>query len=221
MIDTDDVRTRLQEQMRVATAGDSAPPDLLERVHRGAARRRQRAWGAGLTLVVLAGAGALALPQIDLRPAPAELAAPAAPPATELLSVFRADAGRTSLRVQVEGLLRTEQVELPGYVRNTGTTPVVLLEAAVPGTSLRADFPVQSLAPGGERPLTLIRSVDCTTDPDLPAQLDLRLRIRTADGERTVLLPLPETVVSNYRNSHACSPERRAADDEEAEAQQD
>lgn len=220
MIDTDDVRTRLQEQMRAATAGEVAPPDLLGRVHRGNARRRHRNWGLGAIGVLLAGVATVAL-QVDVRPPPAQLAAPSAPPAAEQLSIVRADAGRTSLRVKVVGRLRTEQVELPGYIRNSGATPVLLLDAAVPGTSLRGDFPVQTLAPGGERPLTLVRSVDCTADPDLPSVLDLRLRVRTAGRERTVLLPLPEAVVSNYRSTHACSPERRAADDEEARAQQD
>lgn len=221
MIDTDDLTTRLQQQMRTATADDVAPADLLHRVHRSNTRRRHRTYGVVATVVALSGAAALALPGVGAdAPGPARLAAPAAPSVAGQLSVLRADSGQTSLQVQVNGSLRTELIELPGYLRNSGTTPLLLLDLSVPGTSLRGDFPVQTLAPGGERPLTLVRTVDCADEPDLPATLDVRVRIRTADQETSVLLPLPEEVVSNYRNTHACTPQRRALDDAEAQTQE-
>ena len=218
MIDTDDITTRLRSQMHTATAADVAPADLLDRVHRTAARRRHRRHGALALSAIAAAAAAVALPATDRSAPPARLAATPAPSGADDLTLLRADSGRTALRVTVNGELRTEQVELPGYLHNSGPAPLTVLSISVPGTTLTGDFPSQVLAPGGDRPLTLARTVDCDADPALPTQLDLRVRLSAAGQESSLLLPLPESVVSSYRASHACSAQRRAADDAEAQS---
>jgi hypothetical protein len=221
MIDDDDITTRLRSQMHTATAADVAPADLLDRVHRAAARRRHRRHGALALSAVAAAAAVVALPAADRSAPPARLAATPDPSGADGLTVLRADSGRTALRVTVDGKLRTEQVELPGYLHNAGPAPVTVLSISVPRSTLTGDFPPQVLAPGGDRPLTLVRKVNCDADPALPTQLDLRVRLSAAGQETSVLLPLPESVVSNYRTSHACSPQRRAADDAAAQSRPD
>lgn len=218
MTDLDDLPGRLRSQMLDATAADVARPDLLDRVHRSASRHRSRNIGALAVLVAIAGLAVAALPApgSSPEPEPERLAGPQAADAG--LSVVRADGGQLSISVTIDGQLRTERVELPGYVRNNGTTPITLLGMSVPGTDLQADFPGQALAPGGKRPLSLTRVVDCTLDPSLPSQLDLRVAVLAPAGSSSVLLPVPEEVMVLYRQSHACSQERRAADDAEARA---
>lgn len=210
----DDLPGRLRAQMREATATDMAPPDLLDRVHRSVARRRHRQVGALAASAVGAAVVVVALPPQGGPPEPARLAAPSSP--TVELSVVRADAGRLSVSVQVDGQVRTERVELPGFVRNAGEEPVTVVGMTVVGTGLEADFPRQVLAPGGERPLTLVRVVDCDAAAALPAELVLRVSSVSAGSETSVLLALPEEVVALYRQGHACTPELRSADDAEA-----
>lgn len=217
MSDLEDLPGRLASQMHTATAADIAPPDLLERVHRAAARRRHRNAGALAMAAIAAGVAVVALPTPERSPEPERLAGPTSPASD--LSVVRSDSGRLGGSVTVDGELREERVELPGYLRNNADQPVTVLSMTVPGTGLQAQFPEQlTLVPGGKVPLTLTRSVDCDTGPALPAQFDLRVAVAGQSGPTSVLLPLPEEVVALYRVSHACSPERRVADEAEARA---
>lgn len=218
MNELDDLPARLRSQMHAATATDLAPPDLLQRVHRSVARRRQRTTGTLGALAVAAGLAAVALPLSLASPEPERLAAPPSP--AEVLSVVRSGgSGRLSVESSSADDLRTERVELPGYVSNNGQEPLTVLAMSVPGTGLQSDLTQQpNLVPGGTLPLSLSRAVDCQTDPSLPARLDLRVSVRGSGGTTSVLLPLPEEVVALYRRGHACSPERRAADDAEAAA---
>lgn len=224
MSDLDDLPGRLRSQMHAATAADVAPADLLARVHRAVDHRRHRNAGAAAVLVVTAGAAAAAVSTATPWQAPERLAT-APPPAgqsapAQVLSVVRSGgSAQVSVESSSDRDQRTEQVGLPGYVVNNGDAPLAVLGMSVPGTGLQAAWPGElSLVPGGRLPLTLTRAVDCDAQPTLPAQLDLRIAARGPAGSTTVLLPLPEEVVALYRDAHACSPQRRAADDAEARA---
>jgi len=74
MNDLDPLVGALRAQMLQYTAADSAPPDLLPRVHRAVARRRARIASAGAVLAVGGVAGALVLPGSGV---PDRLAGPA------------------------------------------------------------------------------------------------------------------------------------------------
>ena len=228
MTNLDDLPARLRSQMRAATATDIAPPDMLDRVHRAATQRRQRSTGAVAAVAVAAGLAVVALPGQGPSREPDQLAgqpphggqgAEPMPPGGAL-SVVRSDSG--SLAVEVggkEGDPRTERVQLPGYLRNNTAESVTVVAMTVPGTRLRADLPQPvELVPGGRLPFTLVRLLDCDAEPSLPGVLDLRVTAVGVNGQTSVLLPLPEEVVALYRSAHACSEERRAADDAEAEA---
>lgn len=221
MNDLDDLPARLRSQMHAATAADLAPPDLLERVHRGAARRRRRSVGGLAVAASAVGLAVVALPAPEPSSEPGRLAAP--PPRTGELSVVRSDNGQLSVEVMsTDGVLRTERVGLPGFVRNNGDVPVTVLAMSVPGTELRAELAQQPvLVPGGRLPLTLTRQVDCDAEPAVPALVDLRVDVRAPSGSTSLLLPLPPEVVALYRDAHACSEQRRAADDAEARAAQE
>lgn len=228
MTDLDYLSDQLRSQMRTATAADIAPPDLLERVNRSAARRRQRNTGAFATLVIASGLAAMALPNQGASPEPERLGGPdvrtegdtAVTAPADGLSIVRADGGSLAVEVgSYAGQVRTERAQLPGYLRNSSRTAVTVLEMSVPGTTLMADLPQPvKLVAGGRLPLTLVRRVDCNAEPSLPSELNIRVFVTGANGRTSVLLPLPEEVVALYRTGHACSQERRAADDAEADA---
>lgn len=219
MTDVDDLPVRLRAQMRAATAADVAPADLVERVQRAGARRRNRQAVGGAALVGAAVLGGLALPPAASTSAPDRLAT-VPPPGVEL-TLLRNDDGRLSLSTESRSDRpeeRIERVELPGYLRNDSSGSVTVLALAVPGTDLKAPSAPVVLVPDGRLPLSLLRVVDCDASPSLPDRFNLQARVRGPQGESTVLLPLPEEVVTQYRANHACSPARRAADDAEARA---
>jgi hypothetical protein len=203
----DELPTRLSAQMRDRTAADVAPPDLLERVQTGLARRRRRRAG-GLALVATVGVGvAFALPEQDAGK-PDRLAGAQGPAVELVLQTTRG--GSVAVRVdQSDAPRRAETVELPAYLRNDGPTDVTLLALTVDGTALTGAVEGRVLVPGGRQPVTLSRDVDCDEPEQLPAELNLRA---VTAGGATVVLPLPEHVLALYRNSQACSEDRLAAD---------
>lgn len=204
MTSVDDAITdRLRAQMTAYTALDVSRSDLLEQVQTGLRRRRRRhLTGVAALALVATGAAALLLPGRSTEPD--RLATPPGSDATLSLQPFGGPAA-ASFSVEDDGTTtRVEQVHLPALLRNDGQRSLTLESFAIPGTDLRTAFDDRVVVPGGRQPLSFTRTVDCTTpNPGLPDSP--RIVVSLADG-RSVVLDLPESVVSTYREFDACAP---------------
>lgn len=120
----------------------------------------------------------------------------------------RGDGG--SIAVESDRTTRVERVEFPALLRNDGSGAVTLLSMTIEGTTLKDTFDEQVVVSGGRQPLSFTRVVDCSRPEPLSSKPQLRVRVLGAADVRTVTLPLPEAVVTMYREAHACSSTRAA-----------
>jgi len=104
-----------------------------------------------------------------------------------------------------EGVAEVERVDFPVFLRNDTSMSVTIRSTSVPETDLVGYVQDAVLAPGGRLPLGFSRTVECS-GPVLPADPHILVTVRFDSGEeRSISLPLTDTVTLMYRSANACA----------------